>query len=125
MNTKNTDAFAGGQADVTIGPGGRVFAHTMNGTGTVCGDQWDDSDADVVCRQMGFPSGTATQLPRDYMYNHHIFNVRCMGNESQVQQCPVDETDIYGSCSMYGDAGVSCSNGTMGMLLSFKNVTSH
>nr|XP_022314499.1 uncharacterized protein LOC111119012 isoform X5 [Crassostrea virginica] len=109
---------SGGQADVTIGPGGRVFAHTMNGTGTVCGDQWDDSDADVVCRQMGFPSGTATQLPRDYMYNHHIFNVRCMGNESQVQQCPVDESDIYGICSMYGDAGVSCSNVTMGPMMS-------
>lgn len=101
---------------MTIGSGGRVLAHDVNGTGTVCGDQWDDIDANVLCRQMGFSSGTATILPRDYMFNRHIFNVRCLGNETQVQECPVDKTDMFGSCSSVGDAGVSCvQNGTSGL----------
>ena len=104
--------FSGSHSNVTIGPGGRVLAQDVNGTGTVCGDQWDDIDANVLCRQMGFASGTATILPRDYMFNRHIFNVRCLGNETQVQECPVDMT---GSCSSIGDAGVSCvQNGTTG-----------
>ncbi|XP_065922098.1 uncharacterized protein [Magallana gigas] len=111
---------SGGHSDVTIGSGGRVLAHDVNGTGTVCGDQWDDIDADVLCRQMGFPSGTATVLPRDYMFNRHIYNVRCLGNETQVQECPVDKTDMFGSCSSVGDAGVSCAqNGTAGTVVGF------
>ncbi|XP_061182410.1 uncharacterized protein LOC133190738 [Saccostrea echinata] len=102
------------QSSVTLGPGGRVLAHTSNGTGTVCSDQWDDMDADVVCRQMGYPSGTASFHPRDYMYNHVIFNVRCQGNESHVEQCPVDHSDMFGNCAYHGDAGVNCMNTTQG-----------
>ncbi|XP_056017378.1 deleted in malignant brain tumors 1 protein-like [Ostrea edulis] len=102
--------FIGGQSTVMIGPGGRVLSYTVNGTGTVCADRWDDVDADVVCRQMGFPSGTASFLPRDYMYNRVIFNVRCNGNETQVQQCPVDQWDMFGNCPYLGDAGVNCNN---------------
>ena len=99
---------------MTLGPGGRVLAHTMNGTGTVCSDQWDDMDANVFCRQMGYPSGTASFHPRDHMYNHVIFNVRCQGNETDVQQCPVDHSDLFGNCYYHGDAGVNCMNTTQG-----------
>ena len=102
--------FTGGQSVVTIGPGGRVLSTTLNGTGTVCSDRWDDADADVLCRQMGFPSGTASYLPRDYMYNRFVFNVRCNGNESNVQQCQVDHSDMFGNCHNLGDAGVNCNN---------------
>ncbi|XP_061182408.1 deleted in malignant brain tumors 1 protein-like [Saccostrea echinata] len=109
-STSTTTVASQGHSTVWVGPGGRVFASTTNGTGTVCSDRWDDMDADVVCRQMGFPSGTASFLPRDYMNNHIIFNVRCQGNETNVQQCPVDEWDMFGNCVYHGDAGVNCMN---------------
>lgn len=87
---------------------GRVLAHNYNGTGTVCGEMWDDNDAGVLCRQMGFASGSAILLPRDPVFNRFYFNVNCFGNETDVQSCHASTYDISGMCGYFEDAGVVC-----------------
>ena len=38
---------------------GSVTVNFMNISGRICADDWDDFDARVLCRQLGFAKGVA------------------------------------------------------------------
>ena len=98
---------------------GRVEVNYNGEWGTVCDDGWDDTDADVVCRQLGF--GTY-----GYSHNHSYFgqgsgpiwldNVQCSGSESTLVTCVHLGFNVTRNCSHSEDAGVRC-YGTQGTLL--------
>ena len=88
---------------------GRVEIRHQGVWGSVCDDEWDLVDADVVCRQIGFANATAA---------HHAFlppgighiwmdEVRCTGSESKLQDCPSAPFGMH-NCSQSDDAGVTC-----------------
>uniref|UniRef100_A0A8D0C8G5 Neurotrypsin n=1 Tax=Scleropages formosus TaxID=113540 RepID=A0A8D0C8G5_SCLFO len=97
---------------------GTVEVYHAGQWGTVCDDQWDDADAEVVCRQLGL-SGTAKAWGQAYFGEGSgrvlLDEVRCTGNELSIEQCP---KALWGehNCEHREDAGVSCTPLTDGSL---------
>ncbi|CAB1338129.1 unnamed protein product [Coregonus sp. 'balchen'] len=99
--------LVGGEEDFE----GRVEVFHGNRWGSVCDDQWDHRDAEVVCRQLGF-GGVA----KAWSWAHfgqgsgpiQLDAVRCTGNELFLDQCLHGDWEQH-NCDHMEDAGVSCS----------------
>ena len=88
---------------------GRVEVCFKKQWGTVCDDDWDYSDAHVVCNQLGYPSSGAVALSNSYFgrgYGPIWFNqVKCSGSETNIFHCNQNYTH---NCTHFEDAGVQC-----------------
>ena len=85
--------------------------------GTVCDDRWDELDARVVCRDLGY-SGGAVPLKQAFFGGSpsrpiHLDNVRCSGSETSLLSCAANPVGVN-NCDHSEDAGVKCN----GMLYS-------
>ena len=89
---------------------GRVEVQ-FNGTwGTICDNNWDLKDADVVCRELGY-DGALSAL-RDAAFGQGtgpiwLNRVQCGGSEKSVSQCAHAEWGGH-RCGHYDDASVVC-----------------
>ena len=95
---------------------GRVEVNYNGEWGTVCDDGWDDTDAGVVCRQLGFgSSGTAIGSAGFGNGSGPILldSVSCTGSEPILASCGHLGINVTRSCSHAEDAGVRC-NGLHG-----------
>ena len=91
---------------------GRVEIFIENNVwGTICDDEWDNLDAQVVCRQLGFGnSGTALLTFQPYASSHTpiwLDNVNCNGQESRLIDCTHNGLENH-NCLHFEDAGVIC-----------------
>ncbi|XP_019859007.1 PREDICTED: deleted in malignant brain tumors 1 protein-like [Amphimedon queenslandica] len=96
---------------------GRVELCHNGKWGTVCDDYWGNTDANVVCRQLGYDSGTA--FGRAYFGQGTglivMDDVHCNGAESYLTNCTHTNT-MYHNCYHFEDAGVRCSLCTPGSI---------
>jgi lysyl oxidase-like protein 2/3/4 len=96
---------------------GRVEVRRNGKWGTICDLGWDLSDANVVCRNLGY--GTAKKVFTRAHFGRgssetHFSNLRCNGDEMLLSNClRTSDTalnrEVYSYCYQHsGDAGVEC-----------------
>ncbi|XP_050961092.1 galectin-3-binding protein A-like [Labeo rohita] len=97
---------------------GRVEIYHDRQWGTVCDDGWDMAEAQVVCRQLGFPGAISVMSGGRYGEGSGpvwLDDMNCKGSESSLSECSFKDWGVT-DCSHKEDAGVVCESG--------KNVTS-
>ena len=105
---------------------GRVEVCALDVWGTVCDDSWDDRDAQVVCRQLGYPCKylvyfnvvTILSLAGWSVGNNvksgnsswpiHLDDVNCIGTETSLLNCSHIGIGRH-NCNHSEDTGVVCS----------------
>ena len=103
----------------------------INGTwGTICSDFFDDNDAMVLCRQLGYStlgnkelnicvcsinyfhcsSGAQSMgnVSGESVLPFHIIDLNCTGDEESVWDCPSNALLSQYSCNQNNDAALSC-----------------
>ncbi|CAI9723079.1 deleted in malignant brain tumors 1 protein-like [Octopus vulgaris] len=91
---------------------GRVEIMKNGVWGTVCDSDWDNEDASVLCRDLGYAQGTAYNGWKFGPGQGPIFhqNVDCIGDEFSFEQCFLPEWSDNMRCDHGRDAGVACFN---------------
>ena len=87
---------------------GRVEIYHNGLWGTACDNYWGDSDARVVCRQLGY-SGNVGVARIGGTYGQgsgpiYLDNVGCSGSESRLTECSNRGWGNH-NCAHYEDAG--------------------
>ncbi|XP_029945291.1 galectin-3-binding protein B-like isoform X2 [Salarias fasciatus] len=113
---KEGDVRLSGSIDVSEG---RVEVYHEGRWGTVCDDNFDMAEAQVVCRQLNFPGAKSVIIGRQYQQVSPpetpgpiwLDDINCKGTEKHLVNCEFKswgETD----CSHKEDVGVLCQTGS-------------
>ncbi|XP_071478092.1 scavenger receptor cysteine-rich domain superfamily protein-like [Diadema antillarum] len=89
---------------------GRVEVYHSGAWGTVCDDGFDLADANVICRQLGFPSANASHCCAHFSHGSGVIaldDLACVGTEGRLIDCPHRGWGEH-NCAHTEDASVTC-----------------
>ncbi|XP_072018290.1 uncharacterized protein [Amphiura filiformis] len=91
---------------------GRVEIYHNNEWGTVCDTNWDANDAEVVCRELGYPTTASAIAYPGAVFGQGsgmtwIDNITCSGSESTLESCAHNGWGVH-DCGHDQDACVKC-----------------
>ncbi|XP_030012414.1 deleted in malignant brain tumors 1 protein-like isoform X2 [Sphaeramia orbicularis] len=90
---------------------GRVEVYHNGSWGTVCDDDWDFNDTQVLCRQLGCDTRDIVPFTRRFgegIGQIWLDDVSCLGNESSLTDCQHEGFRNH-DCDHNEDVGVACS----------------
>ncbi|XP_051976544.1 scavenger receptor cysteine-rich type 1 protein M130-like [Xyrauchen texanus] len=91
---------------------GRLEVYHNAVWGSVCDDQWDIRDAQVVCRQLGCGAALSADGNAAFGAGEGVVwlnRVECRGNEIHLWDCPLSLNN-HTDCSHKKDAGLTCAD---------------
>ncbi|XP_071823777.1 scavenger receptor cysteine-rich type 1 protein M130-like isoform X3 [Apostichopus japonicus] len=108
-------SVASGIASIRLAGGsspnaGRVEVFVNGEWGTVCDHSWDITDANVVCRQLGYPGAVRARSSAHFGRGSGriwLDDVACADSSLSLQDCPMSEIGVH-NCNHKEDAGVKC-----------------
>jgi len=94
---------------------GRVEVYYNGRWGAVCNDGWDEFDAKIVCRQLGFESAELADFGLVAQNGILLDNVMCSINDVMLSSCGhygvgirVGCYNYYSSSASFKVAGIKC-----------------
>ncbi|KAK4323101.1 hypothetical protein Pmani_006176 [Petrolisthes manimaculis] len=89
---------------------GRVEARLGGDWGSVCGTHFDDYDARVVCKMLGYTGDSRGSVGVGRAAPGNVWNLHldCLGHEEHLQQCRIKLPND--TCQVTNTAAVTCSN---------------
>ena len=81
---------------------------------SVCANNWDDNDAKVICRHLGYPEGDHIAVNGDRFVGQGtgtiwLDNVKCDSSERNITECSLNSWVITSDCDR--QASVICDPG--------------
>nr|XP_035935564.1 macrophage receptor MARCO isoform X2 [Halichoerus grypus] len=86
---------------------GRAEVYYNGVWGTICDDDWDNSDATVFCRMLGYSRGIALTNITPGSGEIWLDDVACRGTETSLWSCQKSNWGSH-NCNHNEDAGVEC-----------------
>ena len=89
---------------------GHIGLYQYGVQGRICSMYWDDNDAKVACRQLGYADGLAYGLSNPAVWRgpYLLSEIGCVGSESSIFNCTTGGAACRRGNSNAEDAGAFC-----------------